>query len=55
MKRELDYAKAEEIMNVVMNFVYGYMVDYPDAFEDDTGMHISADDIEASYNKVKNG
>lgn len=51
----MDYEEAERIMFEVLSFVFDYMNDYPDAFENQTGQGLSQNFIEEAYNKVKNG
>lgn len=51
----MDYSEAEQVMNAVLDFVYSYMNDYPAVFSDKTGSDLSACDVEAAFNKVKNG
>jgi len=51
----MDYTEAEQVMITVLDFVFSYMSDYPQVFELETGLGLSQSDVEAAYNKVKNG
>lgn len=52
----MDYPEAEKVMEQVLQFVFEYLTDYPDALDQIVpAPERSLEDIETAYQKVKNG